>query len=232
MRKIQLLIKVLGLMVILAASSVFAIAQSDTGSITVSGSASTFVEVRSGGNATLTGNSGGSITSNKTKGDALGGMTIALGEVGPSNSNSFVKVVIPLRLRSNAAYALAMDATFSNTNTSSDAVQASDIGFGLSPTPSRTDTGVKSGTDVPVVSGDPSSDSDAVAGGRWNYSTGKSLADYSSGTSILSGPTIMDVIPAGENTSGLTLNTYFTIKPQIYAAGDFTSTITFTITAP
>jgi hypothetical protein len=179
----------------------------------------------------LSGNSGGSITSNKTKGQALTGMTIDLGEVGPSNSNSYIKATLPLRLRSNAGYDLAMSASFSNSNTEANAVQASDIGFGLG-TPSRTDADVQAGTDTVVPSGDPTLDADVTAGGRHNFAANKALSGYASSTSVLTGDPIMDVIPPDSNTNGLTADAYFAVKPQFFAPGSFTATITFTITAP
>src|SRR5947207_11702410 len=73
----------------------------DTGSVTLQGSVSGYVEVRAGGAATISNNSGGGITNNKIKGDKLNNpttLTIDFGEVGPSNSSSFVTATVPLRL--------------------------------------------------------------------------------------------------------------------------------------
>jgi hypothetical protein len=217
-----------GLMTIAAAQQI-----TDAGTITLSGRVSGYVEVRAGGSATLTGNSGGSITNNKTKGQPLNGLTIDLGELGPSNTNSFVKATVPLRLRSNTSYTLSMSTT-GFTNSNADMIQPSDIGFGLANI-SRTDPAVAPGTDTIAagVSGDPSLDPDAnPATDRWDYTTAKSLSTYTTSRAILSGPVIMrPVVPIG-NTSGLTLNTFFVVKPQFFAASSFSTTVTFTISTP
>src|SRR5213078_87673 len=85
----------------------------DSGSVTLQGTVSGYVEVRAGGAATLANNSGGGITNNKVKGDKLNTpttMVIEFGEVGPSNTNSFVTATVPLRLRSNVSYTLKTSA--------------------------------------------------------------------------------------------------------------------------
>src|ERR1044071_5924635 len=83
----------------LLASAVASAQTNDTGSITLQGTVSGFVEVRAGGAATISG--GGTITNNKNKGDRLNSpttLTIDFGDVGPSNANNFVTAVVPLRL--------------------------------------------------------------------------------------------------------------------------------------
>src|SRR3984893_7180315 len=130
--------RLLLLIAIVAMSAAVGTAQtSDNGSVTLQGSVSGYVEVRAGGAATLTNNSGGGITNNKIKGDKLNNpttMTIDFGEVGPSNAASFVTATVPLRLRSNVSYTLKTSAaamTYGSGTTDASSVTLPDIGFGV-----------------------------------------------------------------------------------------------------
>ncbi|HEX8118415.1 MAG TPA: hypothetical protein VF521_14150, partial [Pyrinomonadaceae bacterium] len=82
---------------LLVAAAAGASAQT-TGSVNMTGSVSNFVELRSGGSVTLTGNSGGSVTTDGTVNTPLA-VVVDLGELGPSNTNSFVKLSVPLKMR-------------------------------------------------------------------------------------------------------------------------------------
>ena len=145
-----------------------AAAQSTTGTVTLTGTVSKFVEFNSGGAITLAGNSGGGITTDGVANSPLAA-SVNLGELGPSNTNSFVTATVPLKLRSNAAYTLSMTATVSSTGTTSNKIGATDIGFGLGAV-SRTGTGVNTtGTDTNGTAGDPT----LAANGSVNATTGR-----------------------------------------------------------
>src|SRR5678809_751257 len=94
----------LAITALLLMSATAAFAQT-TGSVTMTATVSNFVELTSGGAVTLTGNSGGSIITDGTANSPLA-VVVNLGELGPTNSNSFVKLSVPVRLRSNVAYQL------------------------------------------------------------------------------------------------------------------------------
>src|SRR5690242_4234782 len=64
-----------------------------TGSVTMTATVSNFVELTSGGAVTLTGNSGGSVITDGTANSPLA-VVVNLGELGPSNTNSFVQLKI------------------------------------------------------------------------------------------------------------------------------------------
>jgi hypothetical protein len=219
-----------------------AMAQTDSGSISLQGSVSGYVEVRAGGAATLTNSSGGSVSNNKAKGDRLDNpsvLTINFGEVGPTNTNSFVYASVPLRLRSNMAYALSMTAAAMSYGGSSDAesVTLADIGFGVTSATRDSGGGVASGTDTVAAnaSGDPTGGSrGSVNGtsGRYEYVTGAALDDYTTAATLVSGPRIMNAMVPTGNTNGLVVNTMFSIKPQFFTPGSFSTTVTFTIGAP
>ena len=210
------------------------LAQSTTGTVTMSATVSKFVEINSGGSATLSGNSGGGITTDGVANSPLA-VSINLGELGPSNTNPFVSAQVPLKLRSNAPYVLSMSATVTSSGTTSNKIGAADVGFGLG-TVTRSGTGVNTGgTDTNATSGDPT----LAANGSVNAGTGRyeftavrsNLSAFSSATTALSGPFIMNAVPRS-NTNGLTVPAFFAIKPQFFENGTTTVSVTFTVVAP
>ena len=229
----RLIIRSLLLTTLLVVSAVCCFGQSTTGTVTMSATVSKFVEINSGGAVTLTGNSGGGVTTDGVANSPLA-VSINLGELGPSNVNSFVTAQVPLKLRSNAAYVLSMAATVTSSGASSSRIVASDVGFGLG-TVSRTGLGVNAGADTNATSGDPT----LAANGSVNGATGRyeftavrsNLSAFSSATTALSGPIIMNAVPHS-NTNGLTVPALFAVKPQFFENGTTTISVTFTVTAP
>jgi len=216
---------------------------SDSGSVSIQGTVSGYVEVRAGGAATLTNNSGGGITNNKIKGDKLNTpttMTIDFGEVGPSNSASFVTATVPLRLRGNVSYTLKASAaamTYGSGTPDTSSVTLPDIGFGVTSATRDSGGGVASGTDTIAASasGDPTAGGNgSISGttGRYVYNTGHSLGDYTTSTTILTGPRIMNAMVPSGNTNGLVVTTVFSVKPQFFTPGSFSTSVTFTISNP
>jgi hypothetical protein len=221
------------LTMLLMLAAVSCLGQSTTGTVSMSATVSKFVEINSGGAVTLTGNSGGGVTTDGVANSPLA-VAINLGELGPSNTNSFVTASVPLKLRSNAAYVLSMTATVTSSGTSSSRIGAADVGFGLG-TVSRTGLGVNSGSDTNATSGDPT----LAANGSVNGTTGRyeftavrsNLSAFSSATTALSGPIIMNAVPRS-NANGLTVPAMFAVKPQFFENGTTTVSVTFTVTAP
>jgi len=219
---------------LLLAFAATALAQQTTGTINMSATVSKFVEINSGGAITLTGNSGGGVTTDGVANSPLAAV-INLGELGPSNTNSFVKASVPLKLRSNANYVLSMNATVTSSGSTSDKVGSADVGFGLG-TAVRAGTGVNTGgADTNATSGDPTlAGNGAVNGvsGRYEYTAANSnLSAFSSSTTALSGVRIMNAVPR-TNTNGLAVPAIFSVKPQFYEDGSTTVAVTFTVTAP
>src|ERR1044071_5472309 len=87
------------------------------------------LDISSGGQPTITGAVGGSVTGSALVTDDLV-VTVNFGEVSPLNTNSIVKVVVPIALRSNQPYQVSVSVSGLN-NANTEAVQASDVGFGL-----------------------------------------------------------------------------------------------------
>lgn len=222
------------LIIVLMVSAVTCLGQSTTGTVSMSATVSKFVEINSGGSVTLTGNSGGGVTTDGVANSPLA-VSINLGELGPSNTNSFVTASVPLKLRSNAAYVLSMSATVTSSGTSSSRIGAADVGFGLGAI-SRSGVGVNTGgSDTNATSGDPT----LAANGSVNGTTGRyeftavrsNLSAFSSSTTALSGPIIMNAVPRS-NANGLTVPALFAVKPQFFENGTTTISVTFTVTAP
>jgi len=226
-------LKLLLLSILFVFTGVNCLAQSTTGTVSMSATVSKFVEINSGGSVTLTGNSGGGVTTDGVVNSPLA-VSINLGELGPSNTNSFVSASVPLKLRSNAAYVLSMTATVTSSGTTASKIGAADVGFGLG-TVSRTGVGVNAGSDTNATSGDPTlppNGSVNAGTGRYEFTAVRSnLSAFSSATTALSGPIIMNAVPRS-NANGLTVPALFAVKPQFFENGTTTISVTFTVTAP
>jgi hypothetical protein len=218
---------------ILISAAASAAAQNTSGTVTMTATVSKFVEIKSGGPVTLSGNSGGGVSPDGVDGSPLA-VSINLGELGPSNGSSFVTATVPLKVRSNANYVLSMSATVSSTGTTTNKIGAADIGFGLG-TATRSGTGVNtSGTDTPGTSGDPTlpANGSIDANGRYAFTATKSnLSAFVTSATVLNGPYIMNAVPR-TNNNGLNVPAIFAVKPQFFENGSTTVNVTFTVTAP
>jgi hypothetical protein len=211
---------------------------STSGTVSVGGTVSKFVELHSGGAVTLAGNSGGGVMTDGLYGEALN-VAVELGELGPSNASSFVTASVPLRLRSNTNYILSMSASIISTGSTTSKIGVADIGFGLGtvsrPSSGPSSIGVASGTDTPNTSGDPTNAANGAVNattGRFEYTAARShLGAFSSSTTVLSGTRILNAVPRA-NGNGLTVPAIFSVKPQFYEDGTMTATAIFTIAAP
>src|SRR5215213_556422 len=86
-------------------------------------------DISSGGQPTITGALNGSVTGSAGLTNDLV-VNINFGEVSPSNLNSIVKVVVPIGIRSRDPYQVTVT-TSGFTNANPQALQPSDIGFGI-----------------------------------------------------------------------------------------------------
>ena len=220
-----------GILSALAISILFAMsaAAQTTGSVTMNATVSNFVELTSGGAVTLTGNSGGSIITDGTANSPLA-VVVNLGELGPSNTNSFVKLSVPVRLRSNVAYQLNMVSSVAGAGATSFSLKDTDVGFGL--TPAARPANLAAGVDTNATPGDPTVGGSTDANGRWVFAGANStLGAYAVSGSVLSGPRINKAVSANSATN-LTFPAIFAIKPQFFdPAPAITITAQFTVVA-
>ena len=190
-------------------------------------------DIGSGGLPTITGAVGGSVTGSA---DVTQNLTVIInfGEVSPLNTNNIIRAVVPVLVRSTAPYRVEVSVTASSFNTGSpQAVQRSDIGFGvanLRPNARAQDCNQSPHVFYPPFNNDPATTITFDPQGRAAYPS--SLASIGASTVIMSGPQLTK--PGNFNQrdgSGYIFDAIFTIKPQYYASGTFSATITFTIAA-
>jgi hypothetical protein len=200
-----------------------------TGSVTMTATVSNFVELTSGGAVTLTGNLGGSVITDGTANTPLA-VVVDMGELGPANSNSFVKLSVPLRLRSNVAYQLNMVGTVAGAGATSFSLKDTDVGFGL--TPAARPANLAPGADTNSTPGDPTVGGSTDVNGRWVFAGANStIGAYAVSGAVLNGPRINQAVSANSNTS-LTFPAIFAVKPQFFdPAPAITVTAQFTVVA-
>lgn len=189
------------------------------------------LDISSGGAPTITGSSGGSVTGSASVLNDLV-VTVNFGELSPMNSNSIVKVTVPIGVRSNQPYRVTV--TYSgSTNANLQAVQKTDIGFGV-----RNMRAMGSNSRVCTLSNhlfyspfsnDPTSLVTLSAAGRVQYVS--DLGDVTTATTILTGPRLSNGGGARATNDGYIFDAILAITPQFYAAGTTSATLTFTISA-
>jgi len=188
------------------------------------------LDISSGGQPTITGAVNGSVTGDASvMGDLA--VTVNFGEVSPLNTNSIVKVTVPIALRSNQPYQIAVSVSgLSNAN--AQALQASDVGFGLQNIRVLGGAGKICTQSTHVIQSpfdnDPSLSATVGASGRVSYPS--SLANLSASTVILVGPQLSKNNSSKRQTSdGYVFDAVFALTPQFFAAGVSSTTLIFTI---
>jgi hypothetical protein len=190
------------------------------------------LDISSGGQPTITGAVNGSVTGNASvQGDLA--VTINFGEVSPLNTNAVVKVVVPIALRSNQPYQVSV--SFSGlTNANAQAVQASDVGFGIQNPRLLGGAGQTCNQSSHVIrspfNNDPATTATVGSNGRVSYSS--SLNTLSGSTIILSGPELSKNNSAKRQQSdGWVFDAIFVLTPQFFAPGVSSTTLVFNISA-
>ena len=188
------------------------------------------LDISSGGQPTITGAVGGSVTGNALVTDDLV-VTINFGEVSPLNTNSIVKVTVPIALRSNQPYQVSVSVSGLN-NGNTQALQASDIGLGLQNIRKLGGAGQDCNQSTHLIrspfNNDPALNASVGGNGRVTYPS--SLANLSGATIILTGPVLSKNNSAKRQQSdGYVFDAIFTLTPQFFAAGVSSVTLIFTI---
>jgi hypothetical protein len=188
------------------------------------------LDISSGGQPTITGAVNGSVTgSASVLNDLI--VTINFGEVSPLNTNSIVKVVVPIALRSNQPYQVSVSVSGLN-NANSQALQAADVGFGLQNPRLLGGAGKICNQSTHIISSpfdnDPATSATVGSSGRVSYSS--SLANLSGSTVILSGPELSkNNSSKRQQSDGWIFDAIFTITPQFFVAGVSSATLIFSI---
>ncbi len=188
------------------------------------------LDISIGGQATITGAVNGSVTGSASVLDNLI-VTIDFGEVSPLNTNSIVKVVVPIALRSNQPYQVSVSISGLN-NGNAQALQASDVGFGLQNIRKLGGAGQDCTQSTHIIrspfANDPALTAAIGSSGRVTYSS--SLANLSGATVILSGPVLSkNNSIKRQQSDGYVFDAVFALTPQFFAAGVSSATLIFTI---
>ena len=188
------------------------------------------LDISSGGLPTITGTVGGSVTGTANVQNDLV-VTINFGEVSPLNTNAVVKVVVPIALRSNQPYQVAVSMS-GLTNVNPEALQASDVGFGLQNPRLLGGAGQTCTQSTHIIrspfNNDPATSATISASGRVSYPS--SLANLSGSTVILSGPELSkNNSSKRQNSDGWIFDAVFALTPQFFVSGVSSATLIFTI---
>ena len=188
------------------------------------------LDISSGGLPTITGAVGGSVTGSALVTDDLV-VTINFGEVSPLNTNSIVKVIVPIALRSNQPYQVSVSVSGLN-NGNAQALQASDIGLGLQNIRKLGGAGQDCNQSTHIIrspfNNDPALNASVGGSGRVTYPS--SLANLSGATIILTGPVLSkNNSIKRQQSDGYVFDAIFTLTPQFFAAGVSSVTLIFTI---
>jgi hypothetical protein len=197
--------------------------------IAIEASAQAF-DISSGGQPTITGSLNGSVTGNTNLRDDLV-VNINFGEVSPSNLNSVVKVVVPIGIRSRDPYQVTVSMS-GFTNANPQALQASDIGFGIQNIRAMGGGGKVCNQSTHIVSApfnnDPVNTTTITSSGRVSYQS--SLGNLSGSTVILSGPQLSKTgNPNRQTNDGYIFDAIFAVTPAFFATGVSSATIIFSI---
>lgn len=190
------------------------------------------LDISSGGQPTITGAVNGSVTGTASvQGDLA--VTINFGEVSPANTNAVVKVVVPIALRSNQPYQVSV--SFSGlSNANAQALQASDIGFGLQNPRLLGGAGQTCNQSTHIIrspfNNDPATSATVGSNGRVSYPS--TLNSLSGSTIILSGPELSkNNSSKRQNSDGWVFDAVFVLTPQFFAPGVSSATLVFNISA-
>lgn len=188
-------------------------------------------DIGSGGLPVITGARGGSVMGSSDVTQNLV-VNVDFGEVSPINTNSIVKVIVPISIRSTSAYQVSVSVSGS-FDSNPQAVQRTDIGFGANNLRSM---GAKSrqcnesahAFRAPF-NNDPAATATLDAAGRTSYPS--SLDSVGASAVILSGPELTkgNSVERREPDNGYVFDAILAIRPQFYASGRFNATLTFTI---
>lgn len=189
-------------------------------------------DLGSAGLPTMSGNVGGSVSGSSTLLAVLA-VTVDFGEISPINANQIIKVVIPVAMRTDSAYQVAVTRSGS-IGGDANSLQLSDIGFGIQNLRpygnAPTSCGINSIIHTPFDN-DPSS-SVTINGstGRSQYSS--SLASIGTSTVVLNGPQLSTNFGGSGRNDGWAFDAVLAVKPQFYTPGTSGAiTLTFVISS-
>ena len=188
------------------------------------------LDISSGGQPTITGAVNGSVTGSASVLNDLV-VTVNFGEVSPLNPNAIVKVIVPIALRSNQPYQVSVSVS-GVTNANTEALQLSDIGFGIQNPRLLGGAGQTCNQSTHLIrspfNNDPALTAAVGSNGRVAYPS--SLASLSGSTVVLSGPELSkNNSSKRQHSDGWIFDAVFTVTPQFFVSGVSSATLIFSI---
>jgi hypothetical protein len=188
------------------------------------------LDISSGGQPTITGAVSGSVTGSASVLNDLV-VTVNFGEVSPLNPNAIVKVIVPIALRSNQPYQVSVSVS-GVTNANTEALQLSDIGFGLQNLRLLGGAGQTCNQSTHLIrspfNNDPALTAGVGSNGRVFYPS--SLGSLSGSTVVLSGPELSkNNSSKRQQSDGWVFDAVFTVTPQFFVSGVSSATLIFSI---
>jgi hypothetical protein len=188
------------------------------------------LDISTGGQPTITGAVNGSVTGSASILNDLV-VTVNFGEVSPLNTNSIVKVIVPVGIRSNQPYQVAVSISgLSNAN--AEALQASDVGFGIQNLRLMGGAGQICSQSTHIIrspfNNDPAGTATIGTNGRVAYPS--SLGSLSGSTIVLSGPELSkNNSSKRQQSDGYIFDAILALTPQFFATGVSSATLIFSI---
>lgn len=188
------------------------------------------LDISSGGQPTITGAVNGSVSGSASVLNDLV-VTVNFGEVSPLNTNPIVTVVVPIGIRSNQPYQVSVSMSGSN-NADANALQPSDIGFGIQNLRQLGGAGKVCNQSSHVIrspfNNNPATGATVGSNGRVVYPS--SLGSLSGATIVLSGPELSkNNSSKRQQSDGWVFDAVLTITPQFFAPGVASATLVFSI---
>jgi hypothetical protein len=184
-------------------------------------------DISSGGQPTISGSLGGSVTGSANLAADLV-VTVNFGELSPINPNGIVKVVVPVAIRGLLPYQVTVSATGAG-NSNPDALQLSDIGFGIQNLRRLARGNQSCQAITPLFNNDPAVSVNLT--NRASYPS--SLANIGNSTAILRGRRLsgLDLITPRPQyqDNGWTFDAVLAVAPQFFSPSNLMVTLTFRI---
>lgn len=198
-------------------------------------SAGAQIKITSGGAATLTGAVGGSVTVQSAT-NATIVTTVNFGNVGTGNPNAYVCFTQPVYIRAFSASSIRIAVTSSSFGASLAALKSSDIGLGLanlSDGGNNADVSLANTTITPAFAADPCNAAKNADGVPSFSATLASVGATLPGTAVMQSTGAISLRGSvNSNSNKAQFDIKLAIAPQFYEAGNFSATITITITSP
>lgn len=191
------------------------------------------VKITSGGNATLTGSIGGGITTRGGR-DSLIVTVASFGEVGPNNPSNYVCLRQPVLIRARVPSTVRLAVTAESFGPGTSQIGKGDIGVGfVNLAPSGPNADLSTTTIVPTFASDPCAAPKDPDGVPQFTGTLADVATTAPGAAAIvgAGPiSLRGSLNSQSNAAAVDLK--LAIAPQAFRAGNFSLTLTLTLTGP